>query len=63
VPIALEVQVDDLAGGMNPGVGPTGGADTDTLAAESRDGCLQRVLDRRPVGLCLEADVGTAIVF
>ncbi len=62
-PGLLQVEVDHLAGGVDPGVRAAGGVDPDRLAAEGRDRPLQRGLHRREVRLRLEAVIGPAVVF
>src|SRR5690606_2477467 len=61
-PGLFEIDADDLAGGVDAGVGAAGGGDADGLAAEGGDGALDRALHRRLVGLGLEAVVARAVV-
>ena len=57
-----KVDVDHLAGGVDAGVGSSGGVNAHRLAAEGGDRPLQRALHCRLVRLGLEAVVGAAVV-
>ena len=58
----LGAEADDLAQGVNAGVGPPAGQHADSLAGHFGDGVFQRFLNGRLVGLDLPAGVGRAVV-
>ena len=61
-PVLRKIHVHHLAGGVDPGIGATGGLQAQGLAAEGEDCALHRALDRGQVTLGLEALVGATIV-
>ena len=62
-PFPVDIDMGDLMGGMNAGIGPPGGVDGRALAREAEHGLFQHVLHRDALGLALPADEGRAVVF
>ena len=60
---ALEIEMGDLAQGMDTRIGTTGALDRDAFAAHGEDRLFEKGLDRGAVGLALPADEWAAIVF
>ena len=58
-----DVDVGDLAEGVDAGVGAAGAGDVHRLGAKFEDGVFERTLDRGAVVLTLPAGEGTAVIF
>ena len=63
LPVPREIDMGDLPGRMDPGVGAAGAVGGDRRAAQGEHRGLERALDRGPVGLSLPADEGRAVIF
>ena len=63
IPIALQIEMRDLAQRMNSGIRSPGALDDDTLAAKAQDRLLQQALNRKALRLRLPADEGRSVIF
>ncbi len=62
-PVAREVDMRDLAGRVDAGVGAPGAGDEGGRRVDAGGGGLERALDARAVGLALPAAERTAVIF
>ena len=62
-PVALEIDVRHLSGGVNASVGPPGTMRDGRLARHAENRLFQRLLDRDAVLLSLPADERRAVIF
>ena len=63
LPVALKVDMRDLAQRMHAGVGAPRAMGGRALAGHGEEGALQRLLDRKAVLLPLPADERRAVIF
>ena len=61
-PVAAEVEMGDLAEGVDAGVGAPGALDHHRLAGEGADRLFEGLLHRRAIGLALPADERAAVI-
>ncbi len=63
LPVALEIDMRDLAQSMDARVRPSRAVGGRALSRHGEQGALERLLDRKPVRLPLPADERRAVIF
>src|SRR5690554_144385 len=63
VPVFLEIEMGNLSGGMNAGIGAPGGLGADRFGGKLLDGLFDRLLDGWVRGLALPAHKVRSVIF